>query len=280
VLHHRQARADHAALDVGLATTTGDYDGAFRLVHDRYVARGYMPPQPSGRRLGAHHALASTKVVVGRHRGRVVATLSVIADSPLGVPSDALWPAEIDALRAGGRRIAEISALAVDPVGPVRGLGAVRLLVQLVAVYAAAVAGLDVLCIAVHPRHAPFYEARLAFERFAAVAPCRAVGGAPAVPLALCLHGPAGAGRDRLAAELLDGGAVARALAVLARDLDGSAMTAEQRACFFPAGAGRPCNLFTRDPYRVSPHHRTGVLGSPRPGDKASERWSSISSVR
>jgi hypothetical protein len=39
-----------AAFDFGLATTPEDFEGAFRLLHDRYVWRGYMAPQASGQR--------------------------------------------------------------------------------------------------------------------------------------------------------------------------------------------------------------------------------------
>jgi N-acyl amino acid synthase FeeM len=63
------------ALHFGLATSLEDFDGAFRLLHDRYVWRRYMPPETSGRRVGAHNLLPSTKVIVARARGQVVGTV-------------------------------------------------------------------------------------------------------------------------------------------------------------------------------------------------------------
>ena len=38
--------------------------------HDRYVARGYMTPDPSGTRIGWHQSLSSTRVYVARDAGR------------------------------------------------------------------------------------------------------------------------------------------------------------------------------------------------------------------
>src|SRR6185295_16483461 len=127
-------------------------------------------------------------VFVARIDGAVSATLSLLRDSTRGLPVDALYRGELSALRAGGRRLAEVSALAVGR--PWRGatLTLMRPLVQLVGIYARDIGGVDELCIAVHPRHAPFYERSLGFTRFGAEKPYDAVNGAPAVGLRLDLH--------------------------------------------------------------------------------------------
>ena len=101
-----------ASLDFGLATTIADFEGAFRLAHDRYVWRRYMPPQPSGRRLGVHHVLPSTKVVVAKAEGRVVGTITVVEDSCLGLPMDEAFGGELGLLRERVRRLAEGASLA------------------------------------------------------------------------------------------------------------------------------------------------------------------------
>jgi hypothetical protein len=76
-----------------------------------------------------------------------------------------------------------------------------------------------VLCIAVHPRHAPFYEGLLRFRRFGALTACDAVNGAPAVGLRLDLRAldrPLG---DSFAADVFAAGARACVRASLERDL-------------------------------------------------------------
>ncbi|MBI1734212.1 MAG: hypothetical protein HYR51_03470 [Candidatus Rokubacteria bacterium] len=181
------ATETRATIDVELATTPAVFEDACRLVHDEYVARGYMAPHPSGTRIGWHQSLPSTRVFVARHAGRVIATISLVPDSVHGMPCDALYPWELAAMRARGERIGEVAAFAID--ARYRGAGGhtVRALLEAVGVHAVRRAALTTLCITVNPRHTRFYETRLGFERFGAIKPCGAVNGAPAVPLRLAL---------------------------------------------------------------------------------------------
>jgi hypothetical protein len=207
----------------GLAVTDAEREQAFRLVHDQYVARGYIRPDPTGRRAGVHHALASTRVFVGRVDDRVIATVSLIPDSPLGLPCDDLYAAELAPLRASGRRIAEVSALAIREQWRDVGLLVVRKLVQMIALYADRLAGLDMLSIAVNPRHARFYESCLRFQRFGDVKAYAAVNDAPAVALRLDLaremRMPQPASTVPFAAGLLDPDEIHYVLATLRRDI-------------------------------------------------------------
>jgi len=82
-------------LDFGLATDRHALEQAFRLQHDQYVAHGYMDAHPSGWRLSLHNALSATRVFVARCGGRVVGTMTLIADSPLGLPMDEIYTDEL-----------------------------------------------------------------------------------------------------------------------------------------------------------------------------------------
>lgn len=207
----------------GLAVTEAEREAAFRLVHDQYVARGYIRPDPTGRRVGAHHALPSTRVFIGRIGDEVIATVSLVPDSTLGLPCDDLYAAELAPLRARGRRIAEVSALAIHDRWRDVGLLVVRKLVQMIALYADRLAGLDTLCIAVNPRHARFYESCLRFQRFGDVKAYPAVNDAPAVALRLDLaremRMPQPASAVPFAAGLLDRDEIQAVLATLRRDI-------------------------------------------------------------
>jgi hypothetical protein len=237
-------------LDFGLAVTTADFAGAFRLVHDQYVARGYIRPDPSGRRIGRHHALPSTRVFVGRADGRVVATVSLIPDSPLGLPSDEVYREELAPLRATGG-LAEVSALAIDDAYRDVGLSVVRSLVQMIAVYATEIADLRTLCIAVNPRHARFYETRLRFDRFGGTRAYAAVNGAPAVGLRLDLRREIAAARrtdDPFAAGVLDPQRTAAAAGRLRADLERMKLLQSSRGArdFVRAGDVESCYLSNR----------------------------------
>lgn len=179
-----------AGVDFGMATGIDAFDGAFRLVHDQYVARGFMAPQESGRRLSIHNSLTSTKVFVARRQGVVIGTLTLIEDSFLGLPMGEIYEEELAGLRARGHRLAEVSALALDPRYRAVGVAIVMRLVRMLVLYAAQVEGLDELCIAVNPRHVDFYRRLLQFQVFGDVKSYQKVNGAPAVALRLELALP------------------------------------------------------------------------------------------
>jgi GNAT superfamily N-acetyltransferase len=209
------------AIDVGLATTRAELDAASRLVHACYVRRGYVAASADGQHVSPYLAMPSTAVFVARAGDRIVATVSLIADSELGLPCDALYGAELSAFRAAGRRLAEVSALAVSEAWRGVGLGAMRALVRIVGVYGREIARLDDLCIAVHPRHAPFYEGRLRFRRFGGLKAYDAVNGAPAVGLRLDLRQLDGPLADAsFAGSVFSARERRRARAALERDLD------------------------------------------------------------
>jgi N-acyl amino acid synthase FeeM len=146
-------------LELGVAADRTALDTAFRLVHDQYLWRGFITePHPTGRRLNLRHALPATRVFLARAADRVVGTASLIPDSPLGLPMEDVFGPEVRALRAEGRRLGEISALAMDADRRAYGLPALVRLLRLVVVYALDVGGLDDVCMAVRPQHAAFYR--------------------------------------------------------------------------------------------------------------------------
>ncbi|HXG02587.1 MAG TPA: hypothetical protein VNO23_04120 [Candidatus Binatia bacterium] len=225
--------------DVQLATDTAVFDAAFRLVHDQYVARGYMAPAASGRRLSIFNALPSTKVFVLRRCRRVVGTLSLIEDSRLGLPMDEIYHPELTELRAAGHGLGEVSALALAGGEEARGLRLLMRLVRVMVIYAAHVARLDYLCIAVNPRHRDFYWKVFAFEPFGPTRHYAKVNGAPAVGLRLDLEAfrrqtlplPRSIGEFMFAAPARE-----QILAVLDRELPWSVLTPDQFAYFFEDG--------------------------------------------
>jgi hypothetical protein len=226
-----------------VARETGLLDAAFRLVHDQYVWRGFMTaPHPSGRRVNLRHALPATRVFVASDGSRVVGTVSLIPDSPLGLPMDEVFADHLDAFRRRGRRIAEVSALAMDADRRAHGLPVLMRLLRMVVLHAAEVARLDDLCLVVRAHHADFY--RQVFS-------CRPLGQPRNyekvhLPGAVALHLDLGVVRalisaihagDTQASEVqmfLYGPEAHRAVvAQLHREVPGAAMTPQQFARFF-----------------------------------------------
>jgi hypothetical protein len=93
---------------------------------------------------------------------RVFGTLTVRNDSMNGLAADALYRDEIDAYRLSGRRITEVTRLAVDPEhGSKEVLGA---LFHAAYEMCASVHGAHDIFIEVNPRHVAFYRRMLNFR--------------------------------------------------------------------------------------------------------------------
>jgi hypothetical protein len=158
------ADTDIDGFEVTLAESEADTFAAARGVHDSYVERGIMTPHPTGLRVTPHVVLPTTRVFVAKLAGRVVGTISLVIDSPMGLPMDAVYGAELAALRTPTTRVAEVGALAIAREH--RGTGLVFLLNRIMFECAARLA-IDRLVIAVHPDAEDLYAATMLFERFA-----------------------------------------------------------------------------------------------------------------
>ena len=233
-----------AALDFRLAGTTEDFEGAFRLLHDNYVRIGYMHPHETRRRIGLFNALPSTKVFVARDGARVVGTVTLVQDSPIGLPMDQIFRDEVSAFRAPGRRLGEASTLTVDPRYRDAGAAILMRLYRMLSVYATVMVRLHDLCMVARAHHARFYRT---FFPFREIGPPRPYPRANGTPFA-GFH----ADVTRLRAAVQEGGSgmpgrhydfifgpdhLPAVVARLNRDLPDSAMTLEQVAQFF-AGPG------------------------------------------
>lgn len=143
------------------AETREELEAAYRLVHQSYVEAGYIDPHPSGLRVRAFEVLPQTATFVATENGEVIGTISLIVDSPLGLPMEESYRAEVSALRRQGRKIAEVSSLAVAKGS--RNLGIFVRLCKYMTLFAISV-GVEDLCIAVSPEHAPFFKEVYLFE--------------------------------------------------------------------------------------------------------------------
>lgn len=145
-----------------LAETKEELEAAFRLLHDAYVDEGYMDPHPSGMRVTPYHALPTTTTLIAVLDGKVVGTVSVIADGGFGFPMEKLF--DTKAFRDKGMRIAEVSSLAVDKGMRTRGK-LVFPLFRYTYQYLIKYLGVDVMIICIHPNKADHFEALMHFER-------------------------------------------------------------------------------------------------------------------
>ena len=155
--------ADLAGIEVKLAETEAELFESTRLLHATYVARGLIDPKPSGIRSTPHQLLPSTTTFIARRGAETVGTLSLVVDSPLGLPMEKAFPEEVAAIRAPGRVAAEVGALCV--ANGLRRRGVSYLLSKIMFRCAGEVCGVDDLLISVVPPADELYRACRLFRR-------------------------------------------------------------------------------------------------------------------
>ncbi|MBI5256444.1 MAG: GNAT family N-acetyltransferase [Burkholderiales bacterium] len=175
------------ALELKIADTQDELEACFRLLHDAYVASGFMQPHPSGLRVTPYHALPTTTTLCAKVDGRVVGTMSLIREGVFGFPLQSVF--DLGAVRAKEGRIAEISALAVHPDFRKTGGRILFPLMKFMYEYCTEYFDTRHLVIAVNPNKIEMYESLLFFERLQANVVDRYdfANGAPAVGATLDL---------------------------------------------------------------------------------------------
>jgi hypothetical protein len=159
-----------------VASTAGELAAAASLVESRYAWRGYIV-QPDER--------ASALTVVATRRAGTVGTLTLRADGPAGLAADEGYREVLDLARRAGRRLCELTRLAIDVDAAWRPtLGA---LIGLAYLAGRALHDVTDVFVEVNPRHARFYQRMFGFVAAAGERFCPRVE-APAVLLRLELE--------------------------------------------------------------------------------------------
>jgi hypothetical protein len=135
---------------------------AYNLVYQQYLEKEYARPHPSKMWLTLHNAVPDAVTLMVERGDEVVAALTAVPDSPLGLPADEHYKTELDQLRSSGHRLCELISL---------GVGSGNQEAQVLAkifnaayVHAYRVSGLTDFVITITPRHARFYRRLLCFE--------------------------------------------------------------------------------------------------------------------
>lgn len=160
-----QLRLSYEAYDdieIKIAETKEELEQAFAILHDAYLETDLIQREESGIRVTKYHSLPSTVTIIVKKNGEVAGTVSLIMDSPFGLPID--QTTDISSIRANSARVAEVSSLAVKKDS---GLRRGRILIPLTTFlhyYAEHIAGVDALVCVVNKSAKLFYEGIMLFE--------------------------------------------------------------------------------------------------------------------
>jgi hypothetical protein len=150
---------------------------ASMLIERMYSRRGYHTETASA----LPHRPTRITLEISRDE-ELFGTLTLGLDSEEGLLADTLYQPEMNGLRAMGRKLCEISRLAVDPqYGSKEVLAS---LFHLAYIYARIIHKATDVLIEVNPRHAGFYKRMLGFRQIGQMHTCPRVN-APAVLLHL-----------------------------------------------------------------------------------------------
>lgn len=130
------------------------FNHASMLVQKRYAWRGFPKAQLK--------KYPNRITILSFHQEKIVGTVTVGYDSEEGMLADEIYKPEIDSLRAQGKRVGELSKLAID-----ENIGSKQLLASLI--HIAYLYGVIHECtdaiIEIVPRHKAFYERMLGFKQ-------------------------------------------------------------------------------------------------------------------
>jgi ribosomal protein S18 acetylase RimI-like enzyme len=144
------------------ATTLEEFLGAYRLVHDTFVEKGYMSPQPGRLRVRCCEAFPETATFVAVSGPDVVGVQSLVRDADdAPLPSDRAFGDVLEGLRGEGRLLCEATNEAVAE--PYRRSAVPSELMRCLFAHAVSI-GCTHLVTAVSPGHANFYRL-LGFEQ-------------------------------------------------------------------------------------------------------------------
>lgn len=145
------------------------------LIEKMYSWRGYSSQSTMD-------SAPNRLTLVAELEDHVYGTITLNLDSSTGLSVDETYKAEVDAMRAQGRKVCEFGKFAVEQ--SVRSKRLMGTLFHLVIIYAFRIQRCTDALIEVNPRHRAFYEKYMHFEAVAEERMCERVG-APAVLLRL-----------------------------------------------------------------------------------------------
>jgi hypothetical protein len=174
---------------ISAARSRDHLEQAYNLVYLNYFRRGYIPENTSEMRFTIFNAFPKTVTFVADLHDKLVATVSLVDDTPAGLPMDEIYHDELQSLRDQGRHVTEVTMLADRRLSVSRSFFMLIRLMKLVFDYATLYLGATDLCITVNPHHDRFYQDYLLFAPMGGLRAYPSVANNPALARRLDLVG-------------------------------------------------------------------------------------------
>ncbi len=149
---------------VGAAADFNELCRAFHLIYRCYLERGDISAHPSGIHFSAYQLLPATRTLVAVSSSGVSGTLSIVNDSPAGLPAEGLFPREVEKMRSAGRTLAQSCMLAWNPATDA-ALGRANIRLMRAVFWWCADSAVDDLCAVIPLSYAKTFERVLGLEQ-------------------------------------------------------------------------------------------------------------------
>ncbi|MFZ2187460.1 MAG: hypothetical protein WAV46_02425 [Candidatus Moraniibacteriota bacterium] len=173
-------------IDFCRARCDADQQGAFDLVSEEYKKDGYIDvdARPD---IPVYNFLLTSATFIAKADKTIIGTVTIVGDGEKGLPMENIYEEEIGELRWSGKKMAEISQLAIkrgtaeNPDMHQRKIQtSIPLALFRVVYFFAKSQGIGNFCIAINPKHETFYKL-LGFEDIGGLKSYSFVNGAPAL---------------------------------------------------------------------------------------------------
>ena len=146
-----------------LAETIDEFEQAFSILYDNYLAEGFMEPNQAKLRITAYHLLPASMTLICKKDEEVIATCSIIKSSKFGMPTSEVI--NLDEVIPKDKEVAEIGSLAVKKSFQNKSGSILFPFIKFILVYCREYLKLDYTVISHHPKWLIFYHLLFGFTR-------------------------------------------------------------------------------------------------------------------
>ena len=106
---------DFGEVQYRIASSREEVERAYALVYDEYLKWGFILPEyyKSPMRMTIYNILPESVTCIAMQNDKALATVSIMPDSPLGMPMDDVYKEDVDKIRQAQRGICEVGQLAI-----------------------------------------------------------------------------------------------------------------------------------------------------------------------
>ncbi|PCJ59503.1 MAG: hypothetical protein COA79_10680 [Planctomycetota bacterium] len=151
-------------IDYKIASKADDIKKAYELVYENYIEKEFCKLNIHKMRIFLFDSLPTTRTFIAKDNDEVLATATLVFDSPIGLPSEGIFKDRLDQLRKEKNKLCEISKLSTRRDLGIKAINILANLFRSCWLYARDINPHSHFCIMVEPQNEKFYLKTFFFE--------------------------------------------------------------------------------------------------------------------